>query len=313
MKEVSWMLESVRESGRPIVASISGGKDSTAMALWLRENGLEESNPVYYVYADTVWESRELTRYLDEVISPLLGDKFHRVVSKKYPGGMADLATKKGAFPSRKMRFCTDELKRKPIRDFIREIGAKHEKLPVNAVGIRAAESKARSSMLEWEPGSILGANLADTWRPLISWVVSDVVEIHTRHEIEPCSLYLRDVLPAKRVGCWPCIMSRKSEIKSVVLTSPEKIDEIRELESEVGKRAKERHAKKGETLESLGLNEPSFFQARDRAGDCWPIDKVAKWSKTVHGGAQYELFVPSDDSERGCQMWGLCDLPEAV
>jgi 3'-phosphoadenosine 5'-phosphosulfate sulfotransferase (PAPS reductase)/FAD synthetase len=305
-------VDDLRESGRPIVASVSGGKDSTAMALRIRELGLEETNPVYYCYADTHWENAELTDYLERVVKPLLGERFHSVTSKKFPGGMSDLVTHKGAFASRKMRFCTDELKKKPIRDFIREVNERHGMLTVNAVGIRAAESKARSSMLEWEPGSILGAKLCEwTWRPLITWTVDEVVAIHTKYNIAPCSLYLRDVLPSRRIGCWPCLMSVKSEIKAVALTTPEKIDEIRELEKVVAERATERLAKRGETFESLGLNKPTFFQAKDGSGECWPIDKVVQWSKTVYGGKQYELFVPANEEERGCQMWGLCDIPD--
>ena len=281
------------------------------MALWLREQGLEETNPLYYVYADTGWEHEDVYRYLEEVIEPLLGDRFHRVKSKKYPGGMRELVTTKGAFASRKMRFCTDELKKKPIRDFIREVATEHDLLPINAVGIRAAESKARSNMLEWEPGSILGAKLCEwTWRPLITYTIAQVVELHTRHNIPPCSLYLRDQYPSKRVGCWPCLMSRKQEIKAVAITSPERIKEIAQLEEVVAERATVRLEKRGETFESLGLNKPTFFQAKDGSGECWPIDKVVKWSKTVYGGTQYELFLPADESERGCQMWGLCDIP---
>lgn len=37
----------------PIVASVSGGKDSTAMCLWLQEQGLEFTP----VFLDTGWES----------------------------------------------------------------------------------------------------------------------------------------------------------------------------------------------------------------------------------------------------------------
>ncbi len=303
-------LDALRESGRPVVVSVSGGKDSTAMALWIKEQLLEETNPVYYCYADTGWEHPEVYEYLDAVLEPLLGDRFHRVKSEKYPGGMADLVKKKGAFASRKMRFCTDELKKKPIRDFIRKVNADHGCLSYNAVGIRAAESKARSAMLEWEPGSMLGAKLCEwTWRPLITWTVDQVVEIHTRHKVPPCGLYLKDSLPSQRIGCWPCIMSVKQEIRAVALTTPEKIDEIRELEDAVAERATERLANRGETFDSLGLVKPTFFQAKDGSGECWPIDKVVKWSKTSYGGKQYELFAARDE-DRGCAMWGLCDIP---
>ena len=56
--------QEIKDSGRPIVASISGGKDSIAMALWLKENGFEETNEIHYVYADTGWAHTVLYRYI---------------------------------------------------------------------------------------------------------------------------------------------------------------------------------------------------------------------------------------------------------
>lgn len=301
-KESLWLGE-IRDSRRPIVCSVSGGKDSVAMALWIKfEKKLEETNEVHYVFADTGWEHPVLYKYIDEVVKPLLGDKFKRVVSKKYPGGITDLVEKRGMFPSRKIRFCTQELKVFPIRDYIKEVAPDC----VNAVGIRAEESFRRSQMEEWEGG---GPMDCDTWRPLINWILPEVVEIHTRYNIKPCSLYYRPELPASRVGCHPCIMSRKSEIRAVAEFDPDRIVQIRTMEEKVAEKARERYAKKGETFESLGYTPPTFFQSREGDGSMWPIDEVAKWSKTSWGGKQNEfLFAAKTPSDLGCSMWGLCE-----
>ncbi len=287
---------------RPLVVSVSGGKDSTAMALWLIDQGLRDR--CTFVFADTKWEHPDLYRYLDEVLEPKIG-KIHRAVSEKYPGGMADMVTSKGAFPSRMIRFCTEHLKVVPMRNFIGSVRQSTNQEPISVVGIRAQESQRRSRFEEWDDG---GPMKCDTWRPLITWLVDDVVAIHAKHNIPPCSLYLRDNHPAQRVGCYPCIMSRKSEILAVAEQDPWRIDEIRKLESEVTQVMKDKLAAKGETIESMGRTDPGFFQARSSAsGECWPIDKVVEWARTSRGGRQFELF---HTSEPGCQMWGLCDIP---
>ena len=49
-----------RLAGRLVVASVSGGKDSAALSLWLTENGVEHRR----VFADTGWEHASTYEYL---------------------------------------------------------------------------------------------------------------------------------------------------------------------------------------------------------------------------------------------------------
>lgn len=276
-----------RLAGRRVVAGMSGGKDSTAMALWLREHGIEFEG----VFCDTGWEADVTYEYVRETLEPMFGP-IRWLQSDK--GGLADIAKSKGMFPSRMRRWCTQELKVYPIRDYLRGLDFE----PVSAVGIRAGESKARSRMGEWEFNDTYDA---DVWRPLIAWTEQDVIDIHTRHGIAPNPLYLRG---AQRVGCWPCIMSRKKEIAHIADHDPARIDTIRALEADVTARAYERKDAKGEPRPK---NAPTLFQAKTgRTGDCWPIDKVVDWSRTARGGRQYEMFAP--DHESGCVRWGLCE-----
>ena len=285
-----------RMKNATVVASVSGGKDSAAMSLWLTENGIEHER----VFMDTGWEHDATYEYLAGPLAAKLGP----ITTLMPPMGMADLCRKKGMFPSRVRRFCTQELKVKPIIKYIgtlQDAGAE----VVNTVGIRAGESEARSKMGEWE-----WQESYDAWvrRPLIAWTEQDVVDIHTRHGLAPNPLYLRGA-GVSRVGCWPCIFSRKAEIRNIADTDPARIDIIRELENDVCTAAIARHNKNGKTLESLGYTQPSFFSGRGLAsgdGSCVPIDDVVKWARTAHGGRQYELFAP--EHEEGCVRWGLCE-----
>lgn len=280
--------------GHRVVASVSGGKDSAAMSLHLRELGIEHDR----VFMDTGWEHSKTYDYLRGELTRVLGP----ITEIRGDLLMPDLIRKKGMFPQRTRRFCTEELKIKPMQRYLAALDYD----VVNAVGIRRAESKARSQMAEreWSNGFD-----CETWRPLVDWTEEQVIAIHTRHGLRPNPLYLEG---ASRVGCWPCIFSRKAELRRVADTDPSRIDLIRSLEKETGEAAQKRAIAKGEPVR----NPPSFFQAPIRNSDggrpCQPIDEVVAWSRTSHGGKHLELFAPGV-GEEGCMRWGLCDTPEAA
>lgn len=302
--------------GRRVIASVSGGKDSAAMCLWLQEQGIEHER----VFLDTGWEHELTYEYLRGPLTQKLGpiveikapaavdvplDLLRPRVRAALEGGSAMVARilHKGMFPSRRRRFCTQELKAFVIRDYIAKIQDGGVEV-VNTVGIRAAESEARSQMPEWEWSEGLDC---EVWRPLIAWSEQQVIDIHQRHGLAPNPLYLRG---ASRVGCWPCIFARKAEIKNIANTDPERIALIRDLEADVADLAAARYAARGETFESLGYGHPSWFQAPiGDSGETWPIDRVVAWSRTKRGGRhedrQVELFAGMND---GCMRWGLCD-----
>lgn len=273
-------------AGRPVVVSVSGGKDSAALSLHLREWNIEHTR----VFADTGWEAAETYDYLRGELTRVIGP-IHEV---RGPRPFAELAVYKGMFPSRLRRFCTEQLKVKPIAAYLNALPDE----PVNAVGIRAAESRARAQMPEIEEQRGFDC---EVWRPLLDWSLADVIAIHKRHGLAPNPLYLKG---ASRVGCWPCIFARKAEIKQVAELTPERIDEIRALEQRVGDEAEARWAAKGGDAGD-GFHRPTMFH-RGAAGDAFmAIDAVVEWSRTSRGGRQFELFAGGAD---GCMRWGLCE-----
>ncbi len=292
-EHISALVE--RLAGRTVVAAVSGGKDSAALSLHLCELGIEHQR----VFMDTGWEHPATYEYLRGELTRVIGP----ITEIRGDLLMPDLIRKKGMFPSRRIRFCTQELKVKPMQRYLAALEGDH----VNAVGIRRAESQARSQMEEWEWSNGFDC---ETWRPLIHWTEQEVIAIHGRHGLAPNPLYLRG---ASRVGCWPCIHARKSEIKMIAEQAPERIDEIRALEAEVTELAQTRYAAKGESFESQGFMKPSWFQAPiGPGGECWPIDRVVDWSRTLRGGkiadTQIELFAVADE---GCMRWGLCETSD--
>lgn len=228
------------------IASVSGGKDSVAMCLWLTEQGIEHRR----VFMDTGWEHPDLYAHLDylegvlgpiERIHPPMPDLPADVLADVEaiealvgvsPSGFVRWAAHKGMFPSRR-RYCTQELKVRPFLQWVDALDAD----VVNVVGIRAEESAARAKLPERE--LMPGAEHIEVWRPLLTWTEEQVIKIHQRHGVVPCPLYLRG---STRVGCWPCIQSNKSELAQLV-DDARRVMAIRLLEELVGRLAAERAA----------------------------------------------------------------------
>lgn len=93
------------------------------------------------VFCDTGWEHEVTYRHV-EYICEALNVKLVTLESKEYDG-FVELAVKKGRMPSVKARFCTEELKIKPMIDYV----LSHDEHVFIIQGIRGDESINRSKM----------------------------------------------------------------------------------------------------------------------------------------------------------------------
>ena len=290
----AWAKESTDIiDGRPCIVSVSGGKDSTATCLLLREAGI----PFQAIHMDTGWEHEMTEAYVREYLPGIIGPI--RILKSKR-GGMEDLIKKKGMFPSRLRRFCTRELKVFPFQAHLKEIQAKGED-PISVVGIRAGESKSRKKLSEWDHIT-KGADY-EIWRPIIRFSEPDVIALHQRHGIKPNPLYLKG---ATRVGCWPCIFARKKEIRLISEIDPARIDRIERLEDDISSAASDR-LKSDQRRGFFQSKIPTVSMDGSSVSPAWPIRKVVEWSTTARGGRQFQLFG-EDYASDGCMRWGMCE-----
>lgn len=234
------------------LVAYSGGKDSQAALIWaIRESGLSN---IEAVFCDTGWEHEATYKHIVETTQEL-NVQLITLKSKKYDG-MVDLAKKKGRFPSTKARFCTEELKTKPMIDYI--LAQDDHVLVIQ--GIRAEESKSRALMRQsctyfryyYEPYKIdkkgkprthsyrkkdITRRRADGWadevfRPCFNWTGGEVMSYIINAGMKPNPLYYQG---AMRVGCYPCIMCGMKELKSIAEFNPAYIDRLKTAEAETG------------------------------------------------------------------------------
>lgn len=113
---------------------LSGGKDSTALAVFLRQHPDYADLELEYFFCDTHKELPETYEYLDR-IEARLGIKIERLSPKR--GFDHWLAIHDGFLPSPRQRWCTEQMKIHPLEDFIGNDEA------VSYVGIRADENRS--------------------------------------------------------------------------------------------------------------------------------------------------------------------------
>lgn len=115
------------------ILALSGGKDSSALAIYMRSKGIEMD----YVFCDTEKELDETYEYMNK-LEAYLGKKIHYL---KYADGYGFddiLEIKNGFLPSPESRWCTDYLKLKPYERFIGNDEV------ISYVGIRADEAQRK-------------------------------------------------------------------------------------------------------------------------------------------------------------------------
>jgi 3'-phosphoadenosine 5'-phosphosulfate sulfotransferase (PAPS reductase)/FAD synthetase len=201
------------------------------------------------VFCDTGWENPITYQHIHET-TKALGVKLVQIKSEKYDG-LVDLSFKKKRFPSTNARFCTDELKAKPAIDYV--LSQTDNVIVIE--GIRGDESLSRSKM---EPActyfkyyfhprpngkthSYRKKNVvewtkkynADKVRPIFDWTAEQTVSFILENGQKPNPLYY---MGFSRVGCFPCIMARKGEVKLIIENHPEQWQRLKDAEDEIGR-----------------------------------------------------------------------------
>lgn len=134
-------------AGALFVVNHSGGKDSQAMYLELRE--LVPADQLVIVHADL--GEVEWGGAVEHIKATTAGESLHVCRSRRT---LLQMIEERGMFPSPQQRQCTSDLKRGPIERTIRAIARERKAsgidswgLIVNCMGMRAQESSGRAKL----------------------------------------------------------------------------------------------------------------------------------------------------------------------
>lgn len=208
------------------VVSHSGGKDSQAMYLWIKEN--VPTDQIHVIHADlpgVEWEGTE-QHILDTIDSP-----YSKVTAVKT---FFEMVERRGMWPSPSYRQCTSDLKTGPIDKEIRRISKESgNKLIVNCMGIRAQESSSRAKKNPFKlskRNSRAGREWYD-WMPIFEWSERDVFKYIEINGQEPHWAYGEGM---SRLSCCFCIMSSKSDLKAAAKLNPGLLNKYVEMEKKI-------------------------------------------------------------------------------
>lgn len=190
------------------IVPVSGGKDSQAcMKLAVEEFGADN---VLGLFCDTKFE-HPLTYQHVKDISKMYGVAVHTVCG----GSVLEKSRKYSRFPGGGARHCTDELKIRETRIFLKEYSEQYGGVEV-WYGMRTDESSERAKRYAYkDPDELylphevlkkypkyLGKNGVRYRLPIVDWSTKEVMELL---DGEHNPLYDQGF---ERVGCFPCLAS---------------------------------------------------------------------------------------------------------
>lgn len=298
----------------PIVIGLSGGKDSTALMLYAMYESGWPVDKFIFIFCDTGNEDPLTYAYIK-----MLSERVHPIHHLDPGIDFYALAQQRQRFPSAKCRFCTEVLKIEPKHKMSAELFDAGLN-PINVTGIRHDEAhngndRGETLYIDYEQFMYNERYYTlPNCNPLINWTLNDVWSIHKKHlsvdlvagiiQDDP-TLEHKDILlerlysegipanplylmGASRVGCFPCINSRKKEIRAIAKHRPSRIDFLREQEQHPS-------FKKGISTFFSRNKVPMQFRsekivtASGEEMNVCTIDDVVAWSATSWGGKQIE------------------------
>ncbi|MXW56828.1 MAG: phosphoadenosine phosphosulfate reductase family protein [Gemmatimonadales bacterium] len=193
------------------ICGISGGKDSSALAVYMRPRVPE----MEYFFCDTGAELPETYEYLTR-LEVILGKPITRLNASRGFGHWFEVF--RGTLPSPQMRWCTKNMKIKPIEEWIGDAPAR------SYVAIRADE-RNRKGYISTKPN-------IETCFPFIE---DEIDRKGVLRILEDAGIGLPEYYEWRtRSGCYFCFYQRKAEWIGLADRHPELFDRAVAIEQKV-------------------------------------------------------------------------------
>ncbi len=196
---------------------LSGGKDSSALAVYMRDRVPD----MEYFFSDTGKELPETYEFLDR-LEAFLGKPIVRLNMDSDPNKNRDfdhwLTLYKGLLPSSQVRWCTVDLKIKPFEEYVGEDKAYHY------IAIRADEDR-----VGYKPPKISSLHNIE---PKYPFKEDGIIKEDVYRILEESGVGLPDYYKWRtRSGCYFCFFQRKSEWVGLLEQHPDLFELAKEYE----------------------------------------------------------------------------------
>ena len=193
------------------VLGLSGGKDSAALAIYIRDKYPALHERIEYFFTDTGAELSEVYEFLDR-LEAFLGKRIERLSSGKDFDHWLNVYN--GYLPSAKQRWCTREMKLKPFERFVGDDPV------ISYVGIRADEDREgyishKETIVATFPFVEDGIVREDVFR-----ILEESVGIPAYYEWR------------SRSGCYFCFFQRQGEWLGLKRRHPDLFEKAKEYEN---------------------------------------------------------------------------------
>lgn len=223
------------EAGALVFCNHSGGKDSQAMYLLLRD--LVPADQLVVVHAD-LGNEVEWDGVKEHIINNIDGRPLeiaHAIWKDGSSKTFLGMVEKRQMWPSAGVRQCTSDLKRGPIAKVIRRIMKERGvSRAINCMGLRAEESANRAKAEAWVVNNRLSAagRTVFNCNPILSMLEVNVFGVIAAAGQEVHWAYKAGM---SRLSCCFCIMASRDDLALAAKLRPELAQKYVDLEERIG------------------------------------------------------------------------------